>query len=465
MTIKKNQLKKFRVNELKKIMKEYKIKGRSGRKGGLIEKIIASSKWDIISKSLTLPVRNKRKFNEKQLAVQKLFASKNKKNEEKTEEKTEEKNEEKTEEKEKILLEEREKEINKIIERKIKLKKRKRKTSLTIMSYNVKMLSPLVFELLSKKRAKWIPKELNEKHSDNDVLIVQELFDGGAEDIFDKEMKKYGYYHSEKVGGNFLLKGKIEDGGVKIYSKYKIEKQKQTIFGDSSKEDALAGKGAIRILIHKDGIPINIIGTHLQSGRKEKEIKIKKTQFSQLSKDLIKESQDVLIIGGDMNIARNKQRELLDDILQSNGLSEFKYTKEKTTGTDFTEKGEKAKWLDYFFYKPSKRFDIEGTIEVVKDIRIENGYKKPKEERIDVGEKAKEFITSIFKKKKNNNNHKVFSLSDHFPIKMKLHITEKDIKIDDVKIKKDVVTGKTLEDFKKENEILRKIIDVFTKKK
>jgi endonuclease/exonuclease/phosphatase family metal-dependent hydrolase len=335
-----------------------------------------------------------------------------------------------------------------------KEKTKKLSTTLNLMSYNIKMLSPVVFQLLNNKRAEWIPRELARRHPSNEVIIIQELFDNMAENIFDREMRKVGYKSSEKVSENYLLQGKLQDGGIKIYSKYPIEKQKQTTYKDSSKEDKLAGKGAVNIRIRKDGIPIHIIGTHLQSGKNEKEIKNKKSQFSQLNKDLIKEGHEILIVGGDMNIARNRQRTILNEMLEDNGLKEFNYSGKNTTDTDFSEST--AKWLDYFFYKPSERFDISGTIEVVKDMRIEEGYWKPKAERINYGDKALGFVQdiresvedfgksigSLFQSKKQRKKQKkkskekkqkefmskykkVFDLSDHFPIKMLLHIKEK----------------------------------------
>jgi hypothetical protein len=363
--------------------------------------------------------------------------------------------------------------INQDIKRVIKAQKVKKEetqklsTTLEIMNYNIKMLNPLIFQLLSSKRAEWIPRELARRHPNNEVIIFNELFDNDAEKIFDTEMRKLGYKSSHKVSEDFFgdnikkaFSGKfddmkIENGGVKIYSKYKIEKQEQTTYEDSSKEDALAGKGAVSIRIRKNGIPIHIIGTHLQSGRKGNMIEDKKKQVTQLTEKLINDDKEITIVGGDMNVDKFSQKTLLNGILEDNGLKEFKGGG-FTTGTDFTIVSGGAKQLDHFFYKPSERFDINGTIEVVKDMRIDNGYWKPKEERIKYGDKALEVVEDIgegfedlgksigglFQSKKQRKKQKkkakekkqkefmskyrkVFDLSDHFPIKILLRIKEK----------------------------------------
>ena len=79
MTITKSQLKKLKVTELKDIMRANGIKGLSKRKALLIESIISSSKWESISRGVSLPERKKKVFSEKQLKAQKDFADRRRK--------------------------------------------------------------------------------------------------------------------------------------------------------------------------------------------------------------------------------------------------------------------------------------------------------------------------------------------------------------------------------------------------
>lgn len=314
-------------------------------------------------------------------------------------------------------------------------------TTINLMSYNVKMLSPLVFDLVSNKRAVWIPNRINDYYPDVEVVIINELFDDGAENIFDKSMRKNGFkYKSKKVSNNPLLHGKLEDGGVKVYSKYEIIEESQTTYKNSSKEDKMAGKGAVRITVMKDDIPIHIIGTHLQSGREPKMKRQKIKQFGQLSNKLVK-NDSITIIGGDMNIDRFTQRGLLDQMIEENGLEEFQYIGDATTKTDFTDDKPKLKWLDYFFNVPNDVYDVSGMIEVF-PFKKEGGFNKPNEERTnflnktgDIGEDIWDKSSGVFKKKKQRKrrrrrrrrqrNRIVYDLSDHSPIKLKLTITRK----------------------------------------
>ncbi len=73
------QLKKFRSGELSKIMKKYKIKGRSKSKAEKIQLIRNNSQWNQIRNDISIPVRPKRKFSAKQLAHQREFAQQHRK--------------------------------------------------------------------------------------------------------------------------------------------------------------------------------------------------------------------------------------------------------------------------------------------------------------------------------------------------------------------------------------------------
>jgi hypothetical protein len=66
-------IKKLKTTDLRAIMKQYKIKGRSGTKQKLISRIISSDKWPEIQKNYIMPVKTKRKASPKQLEHRKRF--------------------------------------------------------------------------------------------------------------------------------------------------------------------------------------------------------------------------------------------------------------------------------------------------------------------------------------------------------------------------------------------------------
>ena len=94
------------------------------------------------------------------------------------------------------------------------------------ITYNIFCRERLLFNDAQKERCSAIPKALNKYDNDIDCILVQENFWEKSEKILDREMEKYGFiYKSEKVGANHWCKcrcfcGKIEDGGVKTYSKH-----------------------------------------------------------------------------------------------------------------------------------------------------------------------------------------------------------------------------------------------------
>ncbi len=72
MAIKDLHLKKFSVKELKKIMRENGIKGLTGKKNSLIERIVSSPNWETIKLDLSVPIKV---YSAKQLANQQRFSN------------------------------------------------------------------------------------------------------------------------------------------------------------------------------------------------------------------------------------------------------------------------------------------------------------------------------------------------------------------------------------------------------
>lgn len=181
-------------------------------------------------------------------------------------------------------------------------------TTLNIVNYNVKMISTIVFDDKQFERAALIPAAIRQAFPATEIVAMEELFDDDAEQIMDTHMSSIGLPHrSQKVGSNFIersLHGRIDDGGIKIYSKYPILSQEQTIFRQGSTEDGIAAKGAVRITIVKEGQKINIIATHTQSGKNEPQFSQKISQFRQIRTDLLDNlpEDEPILIAGDFNL-------------------------------------------------------------------------------------------------------------------------------------------------------------------
>lgn len=290
--------------------------------------------------------------------------------------------------------------------------------SLIILSYNIKMLNPLIFSSRQVDRAQLIGRVIREQLDFVDVVVFQELFDDNAEDEMDRQLKHY--HKSKKVGDKEakamtgLFKGKLDDGGVKIYSKHPILNQKLITYDKSSKDDALAHKGAIRVKINKKGKDFYIIGTHIQSGKKEKEVNIKYTQFQQIKESLIEGIEDKPYwIVGDFNIDFHKQKKVLGRVLNitNTGISQLLSSNFDTSGGDtdmlrVDGSTPAPKLLDFGIY--AKNGTIRSNHKKVISIISQQGIKLPKETK-----KKGSVFGRVFSKK---NKILINDLSDHRPV-------------------------------------------------
>ena len=286
-----------------------------------------------------------------------------------------------------------------------------------LMTYNVKMFSNYIFDDAQKERAHMIPTEINKIDPELDCIIITELFNEKAEKIMDKQMKKYGYKHrSKKVGTSWwdIFKLKIEDGGVKIYSKYPIIEQEILTYNNSSAEEKLSGKGCLYTKIDKYGKNFNIIATHLQSGRTEEKIKTRIKQIEEM-KDFIDKLKitfdEPIFIAGDFNIDKTRQKELLQNtlnILEANPLEVHVDSLGDTSNTDFStreihnnKKKSHHKWLDHIFYMSRYKNPEESNMKSVR-IKKDGGYLI----KTEIGEK-------MFKFKKYGDYIRIYDLSNH----------------------------------------------------
>jgi len=318
-------------------------------------------------------------------------------------------------------------------------------TTITIMSYNIFLFEDLVQDVKSDKRANWIADEIIEKHGDVEIIVFQEMFSESATDILVRRLNKAGYNNTKKVSGGNVIKQaissgfkKFEDGGVMVFSKLQFNEQKQVVFNEGTKDDKIAAKGGVRMRVMKDGIPINIIGTHLQSGRKEIHFDIKTSQIEQLQG--LAKKDEINFIVGDLNYDFNNFQSQLKQFLDEQNLDMIDISGGSTTNVDLTEEDE-GSWLDYILYQKTEDYQISGLVNVVK-IRHEEGFridknpigllKDPKkfvnQEVKKVGRKIKGIFKSKKKrrrqkrKRRENRTNLVFNLSNHYAIKSTITI-------------------------------------------
>lgn len=222
--------------------------------------------------------------------------------------------------------------------------------TIRILSYNTQLM-PFYAGSVNKLnnpaiRAVDIPKKI----SKYDVVICQELFDHDLRHSFKAAMKAFYPYHSHLVGegGPNIL-----NGGVMIFSKWPIQKQKKMIYQAGVNMDGFASKGVIYIVINKQGNPYHIFGSHLQSGSKAEEVTARHKQFIEFAQFIqlqnIPYSEPVLL-GGDFNtdISNGEIYQLLN-ILNVNLPKNIGYPFSSDSTINTMHAGDSQKRIDFVF--------------------------------------------------------------------------------------------------------------------
>ncbi|MBX7240612.1 MAG: sphingomyelin phosphodiesterase [Bacteroidia bacterium] len=173
------------------------------------------------------------------------------------------------------------------------------KTRLKILTWNIYMLPNLVKFTKKDERAKEIGELL--KHSDYDVVVLQEAFRKKSKRIIRKALKKEYPYRIEPESKSLSLKA---GSGIWILSKVKMKKKKDLSFKYCSGiPDCMARKGATMVEGEKNGKRFHLIGTHLQA--EDKYPQTRKRQFRQIMKEMVEpfsQKNIPLIIAGDLNV-------------------------------------------------------------------------------------------------------------------------------------------------------------------
>ncbi len=184
--------------------------------------------------------------------------------------------------------------------------------SLKILSWNIQMLPSLAKSNGKVKRARAIVNQLNQK--DNELIVFQELFHKRSRRIVTDGLSPLYPHHTQILNKRFL--SFKANGGVMIFSKYRIHQVHQIRFKDRTGFDRLARKGAMLAEVEVKGKLIQVIGTHMQAfGTQE----ILYSQYQQLAQQLIEpHCKDGVpqLICGDFNTLKSLPPELPPDISQ-----------------------------------------------------------------------------------------------------------------------------------------------------
>lgn len=224
---------------------------------------------------------------------------------------------------------------------------------LNVLAWNIYMRKPLaLFRNGQSERNPIIAQVISPNY---DVLIFSEAWHGGLRDELVSKLKGRGYRYATKAVAQDAP-GAETNGGVIIVSKWPIETSQDMIFTDCSKSDCLAAKGAMYARINKQGKKYHIVGVHTQAWPKPEAMAIREKQFTQLKKfidDLNIPENEPVLIGGDMNVDKNKFPEEYKNMKKSldvthPAVSGNAYTYDHRTndlaGDNVNE------FLDYIFY-------------------------------------------------------------------------------------------------------------------
>lgn len=241
--------------------------------------------------------------------------------------------------------------------------------TLKICTYNVYCFPSIIKNEKNIDRINHIADTLLQ--SDYDLICFQEVFSASAKAVLLKKLSKVFPYSATTIHSFSLIK---INSGLMIFSKHPIVKQEQVIYRAKSKIDAMARKGALKIIIKKDEKLFSIINTHLQNAG---DIQLKFTQLKELEQVISKVITNILV--GDFNIDyySTEYQKLEDDFKLTNSNSKknklYSYYAEKNSL--IKDKKEKPKLIDYVFFKDVAKI-IDSTLQNIKVFKAKNNKEK-----------------------------------------------------------------------------------------
>jgi endonuclease/exonuclease/phosphatase family metal-dependent hydrolase len=234
-----------------------------------------------------------------------------------------------------------------------------------ILTYNTWGVPVAVWDTWRYKKAMKTIEKMNP-----DIVLLTEVFTTKAKLAF--RSKKYPY-HAD--GGNWVPR--LVGSGLRILSKFPIQKHAILTYSNCKKDDCLSRKGA-NLIIAKlpSGKSINFVGTHLNAAGGE-ETRISQLKQLQIFSDWYEDKNNPTIIAGDFNFDpfsnefeyARKNMHVSDAWAENHSSSEPGYTYDcyenhyahdytiKTHGSLFKDR------IDYFFLRGNVK-SLETTIKM-----------------------------------------------------------------------------------------------------
>lgn len=226
---------------------------------------------------------------------------------------------------------------------------------LKVLTWNIYSLPFFINNTNRVERAKGLVNVLQK--SDYDVIVLQETFHKKSSRIIEEGLKKAFPYHIKVNRKGGFLK---YHHGVFMLSKLPAIVLGNITFNKCKGSDCLSKKGAILVEVEKEGQKFQILGTHLQSGFKDKFEAIRKTQRQEITLLLNKHKKNNVtqLLCGDFNTNYNnitRRKHLLNDLEIGKAI-----VADETTWPHKFHKTKKnhTAILDYIFIKPNN-FDID----------------------------------------------------------------------------------------------------------
>lgn len=233
--------------------------------------------------------------------------------------------------------------------------------SLRVVSWNIKFL-PRQLNFFVKhsplKRCDLIADVV--KNDSIDIICFQEAFDYKANRKLKEKLSEsfpfiVGPANDVKKKFGFKL-----NSGVIFYSKFPIVELGAVEFKDCEGENCAAAKGGLLIEADVEGEKVQLLGTHMDAGKKEA------TKIGQLFQlrtllERFERPEVPQIICGDFNIHRTDRSlfNFLKEILKVKGYEEEEIKPESYTydpnDNDMSSHGGKGNIIDFIFYKDNGR--------------------------------------------------------------------------------------------------------------
>ena len=193
--------------------------------------------------------------------------------------------------------------------------------NLKLLTWNIQML-PTALDFASPDlqkgqalRAPWIIEHLNQ--CDYDVVVLQEVIDKKIAEQLQAGLKA-AYPHVVFAPAKLGLAGC--SGGNLIVGRVPLKHVAHTVFKNITGVDKLAEKGCLVAETEIDGIPVQIIGAHLQAG----DDKVNEAEYAEIREGAIQPHGRPgmpQILAGDMNVAAGEAQ--FDRLLSTVEMAAF----------------------------------------------------------------------------------------------------------------------------------------------